>query len=150
MKRVLEITRQAISSLDLIRQKVSIEQKEELLEVMFQLAKIKEIIQENESLQGLKPTKINKKERIKNKDKVYIVACYVSRFGHEGLYRGLNQTETLKKIAEAFSMKFTSFKGTRDIFDPYFDNGRKGWVGRPLNKLESKIYNKYKKTYIVG
>ena len=32
-----------------------------------------------------------------------------------------------------------------DIFDPYFDNGRKGWVGRPLNKLESKIYNKYKK-----
>ena len=33
----------------------------------------------------------------------------------------------------------------RNFITNYFDNGRKGWVGRPLNKLESKIYNKYKK-----
>lgn len=114
-------------------------QKKDLQKAMAKLVIIKE---ELESVPD--NDKSNKREKIENKDDVYIVSCYLSRFGHEGLFENLNQTQTLKECADILSIKPTSLKGTRDAFDPFFDNGRKGWNGRPLNKKELDIFNKYK------
>ena len=88
-----------------------------------------------------KPT--GSRTKIKNKEDVYIVACFLSRFGHEDLCNNLNQTQAIKKIAEMLGLKSTTLKGTRDIFDPFFDNDRKGWSKRPLNDQEQKLFDKY-------
>ena len=85
------------------------------------------------------------RSKIENKDDVYIVSCYLSRFGHEDLYKDLNQTQAIQKVAEILGLKPTTLKGTRDIFDPFFDNGRKGWSKRQLNETEQKLFEKYKK-----
>jgi len=89
----------------------------------------------------------NKKEKlrqaIKNKREVNKVAYFLSRFGHESLIP-LNQSKTIKKIAEMLGIKPTTLKLTRDRFDPFFDNGRNG-IGQGLLPLElQEVFDSYK------
>ena len=90
--------------------------------------------------------KVIERRRIKDRRKVCIVACYLSKFGHEGIFgEEYNQTKAFEKIAELLSIKKNTLKGTRDIFDPLFDNGRVGWKNRPLKNEEQEIYDLYNK-----
>jgi len=139
LSNIVNYTEEALELVEKLYLESSGQQKKELQKTMAKLILLKEELDKNSEKKN-----INQRQKIENKDTVYIVACYLSRFGHEELFKNLNQTKSLKKIAEILSIKHTTLKGTRDVFDPFFDNGRKGWTGRPLNEQELKIYNKYK------
>lgn len=89
---------------------------------------------------------MNKKEyprqRIKNKNELYKVAYYLSRFGHEKLMP-LNQTRTIKKVGEILGIKYSTIKATRDRFDPFFDNGRIGVGKKYLTDEMQRIFDDY-------
>lgn len=91
---------------------------------------------------------INKKEysrqRIKNKNELYKVTYYLSRFGHEKLMP-LNQTRTFKKVGEILGIKATTIKATRDRFDPFFDNGRIGVGKKHLTDEMQRVFDDYQK-----
>lgn len=136
---IINYTKEALEVVEKLYLEASGQQKKELKKVMVKLILMEEEFNNNSDKRDVSP-----RQKIKNKDTVYIVACFLSRFGHEDIFKTLNQTQSLKKIGDLLSIKHTTLKGTRDVFDPYFDNGRKGWSGRPLNERELKIYNKYK------
>ena len=55
-------------------------------------------------------------------------------------------TDTLTLVANRYGKTYAKAKNDRDAFDALFDNGRKGWTDRPLEKRSSylyKIYTKY-------
>lgn len=139
LSNIIIYTEEGLELVEKLYLEASGQQKKELKKVMAKLILIEEELDKNTEKKV-----INQRQKIKNKDTVYLVACYLSRFGHEDIFKTLNQTQSLKKIGDLLSIKHTTLKGTRDVFDPYFDNGRKGWSGRPLNERELKIYNKYK------
>ena len=94
------------------------------------------------------------------KDKVQILAYYLSRFDHYDIFPNLNQNEALEKISAMLNIKKTTLRLARDYFDskiskiklkesPYLKL-RKG-IDMPLSKQAEKIYNYYlhrKKTEI--
>jgi len=75
-----------------------------------------------------------------------IVCIYFAKMKkHDGNYR--DYPATFKLFSEYYGMKYKGFTNQKDVFDAYFDNGRKGWYQRPLRQqgphfVES--YNKYK------
>lgn len=139
LNNIVNYTKEALELVEKLYLEASGQQKKELQKVMAKLILMDEELDKNSEKKDT-----TQRQKIKNKGVVYVVACYLSRFGHEDIFKNLNQTQSLKKIAEILSIKHTTLKGTRDVFDPFFDNDRKGWNGRPLNEQELKIYNKYK------
>ncbi|EAW36863.1 HNH endonuclease [Lyngbya sp. PCC 8106] len=70
-----------------------------------------------------------------------IVSYYLSRFDHKAynqLHFG-NTGETHKQIGNILNVKESSIKNYRDIFDPYYDNPRRGWVQYKLGSSEKEI-----------
>ena len=56
----------------------------------------------------------------------------------------MNQSRCIKKIAEILQTKGSTLKATRDKFDPYFNNGRKGWGEKILSAELQEVFNNYK------
>ncbi len=86
------------------------------------------------------------------KDKIQILAYYLSRFDHYDIFPNLNQNEALEKISTMLNIKKTTLRLARDYFDskitkiklkesPYL-KPRKG-IDMPLSKQAEKIYNYY-------
>lgn len=69
-----------------------------------------------------------------------IAAFFLSKFGKEGL-RNLgfqSYTQAFTQVGDRLSVNANSVKNWRDEFDPYYDNGRRGWV-RKLRPSRQKI-----------
>lgn len=55
--------------------------------------------------------------------------------------------DMLTLVANRYGMTYSKAKNDRDAFDAMYDNGRKGWTDRPLEKRSRylyEIYSKYK------
>ena len=70
-----------------------------------------------------------------------IVAFYLSKFGENGLARLGFRTykEAFEVIGSSLNVKPNSVKNWRDEFDPYYDNGRKGWYQREIRPSRLKV-----------
>ncbi len=88
--------------------------------------------------------KKNPRQKHENRDDIFKVAIFLSKFGHSDLYSDTSQNQALIKISEILNIKYNYLKGARDIFDSFFDNGRKGWQ-RHLKDYEEQLFNKYNK-----
>ncbi len=90
----------------------------------------------------------SKMDSLKGRDKTIdslTVAYYLSRVDKEGLNQlGYpNYTEAFKKLAIILGQKASTIKNMRDEFDPYFDNGRKGWYQRELRGTRKEVFEMY-------
>ena len=74
-----------------------------------------------------------------------IVAYFLSRVNNKGLkllgYKSF--TEAFSDFAAILDQKPATIKNMRDEFDPYFDNGRKGWYQRALSKSRQEIFDEF-------
>lgn len=74
-----------------------------------------------------------------------IVAYFLSRVNNKGLkllgYKSF--TEAFSDFAAILDQKPATIKNMRDEFDPYFDNGRKGWYQRSLSKSRQEIFDEF-------
>lgn len=51
----------------------------------------------------------------------------------------------LKIIAEKYNYKYATIKNNKDAYDAIYDNGRRGWLDRPLEKRNKFLYDIYLK-----
>lgn len=81
---------------------------------------------------------LNSKKRIG-----LIVSYYLSRCNKKAVkalgYR--NFTEAFLGIGELINENPNNIKNMRDEFDPYFDNGRRGWYQRELRASRQAVYD---------
>lgn len=70
------------------------------------------------------------------------ISFYLSKYNEAALKElGLKNFSTaFKELGNLLGIKASSIKNMRDEFDPYFDNGRKGWYQRELRSSRKKIY----------
>jgi hypothetical protein len=70
-----------------------------------------------------------------------VVAFYLSKFSEQGLKQLGFQTyrQAFEEISRSLHVKPNSIKNWRDEFDPYYDNGRKGWYQRGLRPSRQKV-----------
>ena len=85
---------------------------------------------------------------IENRDKMVdslTIAYYLSRFDKNALVKlGYpNFNYAFETIAHILGQKPATIKNMRDVFDPFFDNGRVGWYQRPLAGSRKEIFEKY-------
>ena len=75
------------------------------------------------------------------------VAYYLSRFNKDALIElGYSKyTAAFEGLGKVMQQKPSTLKNMRDEFDPYFDNGRKGWYQKPLVGSRKEIFEKYSK-----
>lgn len=70
-----------------------------------------------------------------------IVAFYLSKYGERGLmnlgYRSYRQA--FDSVGDLLGVKPNSVKNWRDEFDPFYDNGRKGWYQRGIRPTRAKV-----------
>ncbi len=75
-----------------------------------------------------------------------IISYYLSRCNDKAVkslgYK--NFTEAFRGIGDILNENPNNIKNMRDEFDPYFDNGRRGWYQRPLRASRQQIYERYK------
>ncbi len=70
-----------------------------------------------------------------------VTAFYLSKFGEEGLARLEFKTykQAFQEIGLSLGVNPNSVKNWRDEFDPYYDNGRKGWYQRGMRPSRQKV-----------
>lgn len=75
------------------------------------------------------------------------IAYYLSRFNKEALAKlgYSNFHSAFESIAHMLKQKTATIKNMRDVFDPFFDNGRVGWYQRPLAGSRKEIFKRYEK-----
>lgn len=79
-------------------------------------------------------------------EKVAIVCLYFSRLrSDDKRYKGVCHP-VLKKLAEKYAMKYSTIKNNMQRFDAqYPDNGRNGWLQKPLEQQHKFLFEIYKK-----
>ncbi len=70
-----------------------------------------------------------------------IVAFFLSKFGEQGLARLGFKTyrQAFEGVGRSLNVNPNSVKNWRDEFDPYYDNGRKGWYQRGIRPSRQKV-----------
>jgi len=70
-----------------------------------------------------------------------IAAFYLSKFGNEGFEKlGFRSYKhAFVEIGRRLHVNPNSVKNWRDEFDPYYDNGRKGWYRRGIRPTRQKV-----------
>lgn len=72
-----------------------------------------------------------------------IISYYLSRCDLKAVkslgYK--NFTEAFQKIGDIINENPNNIKNMRDEFDPYFDNGRKGWYQRELRASRQEVFD---------
>ncbi len=74
-----------------------------------------------------------------------IVSYYLSRCNNEAV-KSLGYgsfREAFEKIGEVLNENPNNIKNMRDEFDPYFDNGRRGWYQRGLGGSRQEIFDEF-------
>lgn len=72
-----------------------------------------------------------------------IVSYYLSRCNYKAIESLGYKTfaEAFKEIAKCLGENPNNIKNMRDEFDPYFDNGRRGWYQRELKGSRQEVYD---------
>lgn len=85
-------------------------------------------------------------ENMSIEEKVAIVCLYFSRLkSDDERYKGVCHP-ILKKLAEKYAMKYSTIKNNMQRFDAqYPDNGRNGWLQKPLEQQHKFLFEVYKK-----
>ena len=101
-----------------------------------------------ESIYADKSKDVDIEDRLKARDKTIdslTVAYYLSRVDKEALKELGYQSyaEAFKRLAIILKQKEATIKNMRDEFDPYFDNGRKGWYKRDLRGTRKEVFDMY-------
>lgn len=72
-----------------------------------------------------------------------IISYFLSRCDRKAVkalgYRNFN--EAFQKIGDMINENPNNIKNMRDEFDPYFDNGRRGWYQRQLRASRQKVFD---------
>lgn len=73
-------------------------------------------------------------------------AYYLSRLNDKAVKSlGCSKfTDAFDKIGALLSRKPSTIKNMRDEFDPYFENGRRGWYQRELRNSRKEIFDAYR------
>lgn len=136
-----EELRQFLSDLIVKRHTCGIETSTKYISAVFRLLAYVEFFEtrKNEEKAGL-----NISNRNKTIDSL-TVAYYLSRVDKKALNElGFSKhTEAFEKLGELLGQKKATIKNMRDEFDPYFDNGRKGWYQRELRGTRKEVFDKY-------
>ena len=136
---------EALSSIRKVYVSVSLENQIYLEKAITKLNCLKENL-ENPVIEPKKKTR----QRYENRDAIFKVAIFLSRFGHSELIAA-TQKDALIKLSEILKTKPNYLKASRDAFDPFFNNKRAGWK-QPLSGTHQNIYDNYKdlpkKTFI--
>lgn len=86
--------------------------------------------------------------QIDSAEKLTLVCLYYAQLkSSDERYANKKCVNSLTKVANKYGYTYSKAKNDRDAFDALFDNGRKGWTDRPLEKRSRylfDIYNKYK------
>ena len=79
------------------------------------------------------------------KRKGLIVAYYLSRCNMNAVlslgYKSFR--EAFQGIGDILNENPNNIKNMRDEFDPYFDNGRRGWYQRELRASRKEIFDEF-------
>ena len=94
---------------------------------------------------------INKIENLDLKQRVQIICLYFSRLESKDLRRS-KIISRYRELEVLSGIKANTIRQWTDSFDPYFDNGRKGYYQRDLEHSNKSLWNVYKKygQYSVG
>jgi hypothetical protein len=81
-------------------------------------------------------------------EKLAIMCLYYAQLrSDDPRYANKRCVDMLTLVANRYGMTYSKAKNDRDAFDAMYDNGRKGWTDRPLEKRSKylyEIYTKYK------
>lgn len=81
-------------------------------------------------------------------EKLAITCLYYAQLrSDDPRYANKKCVDMLTVVANRYGMTYSKAKNDRDAFDALYDNGRKGWTDRPLEKRSRylyEIYTKYK------
>ena len=85
---------------------------------------------------------MNDEKRTK-KEQVIIISYYLSRSNMKAVRElGYNSfAEAFQKIGDIINENPNNIKNIRDEFDPYFDNGRRGWYQRRLSASRQVVFD---------
>lgn len=94
-------------------------------------------------LSDLTSTLLPEVEEYSSKQHGLIISFYLSKYSGSALEKLGFKTfnSAFKELGNLIGIKASSMKNMRDEFDPYFDNGRKGWYQRELRPSRKEIYN---------
>lgn len=80
-------------------------------------------------------------------ERIAIVCLFYAQLPSDNDRYKKSRSADLKLLAQRYCKKFRTLTNKQDTFDPLFENGRKGWYQRPLEKQSKflhEIYEKYK------
>ena len=78
-------------------------------------------------------------------ERAALVCLYYARLSSSDTEYKQSCFADLKLIAEKYGFKYSTVRNNKDMFDALYDNGRRGWVSRPLEKQNKFLYGIYKK-----
>lgn len=85
---------------------------------------------------------------INSTEKLALVCLYFAQLkSSDERYANKKCVNALATVANKYGFTYSKAKNDRDAFDAMYDNGRKGWTDRPLEKRSkylNDIYEKYK------
>lgn len=85
-------------------------------------------------------------EELDSKEKLAIACLYYAQLrSDDERYSNKRCVNTLTEIAHYYGYTYSKAKNDRDAFDALYDNGRKGWTDRPLEKRSRYLYSIYEK-----
>ena len=80
-------------------------------------------------------------------ERAALVCMYLARLRSDNPEYKQNRIKYQKLLEEKYGYSYGKLKNDKDAFDACFDNGRRGWLDKPLqkrNKLLHRIYETYK------
>lgn len=81
-----------------------------------------------------------------SKEKLAIVCLYYAQLRSEDeRYANKKCVDTLTAVANYYGYTYSKAKNDKDAFDAMYDNGRKGWTDRPLEKRSRYLFSIYRK-----
>lgn len=76
---------------------------------------------------------------------VYKVAYFFSRFDSKILFKDINKSKAFEFVAQELDANICTLKLLSNMYDPFFDNGRKGLSKRQLAPCLQKVLDHYNK-----
>lgn len=83
---------------------------------------------------------------INSNEKLALVCLYSAQLkSSDERYTNKKCVNVLTVVANKYGFTYSKAKNGRDAFDAMYDNGRKGWMDRPLEKRSRFLYDIYEK-----
>ncbi len=80
-------------------------------------------------------------------EKLALVCLYFAQLkSSDERYANKKCANALAAVANKYGYKYSKAKNDKDAFDAMYDNGRKGWTDRALEKRSKFLYDIYKKS----